>query len=96
MTEKEITITPIKALEIMRELSRQCIPFSVKYLSHNETEKKSEGFKTENDISLEKGYRRNQSKKHDVLVSFSRIRSGERRQFYYPLLIQLNDIKVRP
>lgn len=92
----EITITPIMALELMRELSRQCIPFSIKYLSYNETEKKSEGFKIEEDISLEKGYRRNQSKKHDILVSYSRIRTGERRQFYYPLLIQLNDIKVRP
>jgi len=92
----EITITPIRAVEIMRELSRQCIPFSIKYLSCNETEKKSEGFKTEVEISLEKGYRRNQSKKHDVLISFSRIRTGERRQFYYPLVIQLNDIKVRP
>ncbi|MEI7486281.1 MAG: hypothetical protein WCJ72_02515 [Chryseobacterium sp.] len=92
----EITITPIKAVEIMRELSRQCIPFSIKYLSYNETEKRSEGFKTEIDISLEKGYRRNQSKKHGILVSYSRLRTGERRQFYYPLVIQLNDIKVRP
>lgn len=92
----EITITPIKALELMRELSRQCIPFSIKYLSYNETEKKSEGFKIESDISLERGYRRKQSKKNEVLVSFSRLRTGERRQFYYPLLMQLNDINVRP
>ncbi|AZA93040.1 Uncharacterised protein [Chryseobacterium nakagawai] len=92
--EGQKTITPVRALEIMREMSRQGIPFNFKYLSYNETEKKSDGFKSEEKIFLAQGYRRNQSNKHEVLVSFVRI-SGERRQFYYPLLIEFNGIKVK-
>jgi hypothetical protein len=94
-TSSERTMTPAKALEIMREMNRQGVPFNIKYLSFNETEKKSEGFKSEEKIFLAKGYRRNQSKKYEVLVSFVRL-SGERRQFYYPLLIEFNGIKIKP
>jgi hypothetical protein len=93
--ESDRTMTPIAAVEIMREMTRQGVPFNIKFLSWNETEKKSYGFKSEEKIFLEKGYRRNQSKKHDVLVSFSRS-NGERRQFYYPLLTEFNGIKIKP
>ncbi len=94
-TTSERTMTPVRALEIMREMNRQGVPFNIKYLSFNETEKKSEGFKSEEKIFLAKGYRRNQSKKHDILVSFVRL-TGERRQFYYPLLTEFNGIKIKP
>lgn len=88
-------MTPLRALEVMREMTRQGVPFNIKYLSHSETEKISGGFKTEESIFLMQGYRRNQSKKHDVLVSFVRL-TGDRRQFYYPLLTEFNGIKIKP
>ena len=94
-TASKRTMTPVRALEIMREMNRQGVPFNIKYLSFNETGKKSEGFKSEEKIFLAKGYRRNQSKKHDILVSFVRL-TGERRQFYYPLLTEFNGIKIKP
>lgn len=42
------------------------------------------------------GYRRNQSKKADVLASFMRMDTEERRQFYWPLLCELNGRKIKP
>ena len=89
-------ITPLKALEILREYSRQGIPASIKYLSHKEKDKTSKGIVEENGIFLCAGYRRNQSKKHDVLVSFLRINENERRQFYWPLLLEINGRTVKP
>lgn len=89
-------VTPLKALEIMRELSRQNVPFNVKFISLNETEKTSKGIVSEENILLGAGYRRNQSKKHSALVSFTRVKTGENRQFYWPLLTELNGHKITP
>lgn len=82
-------------MEIMRELSRQNIPCTIKFLSLNETEKTSKGIVEEKDIILTQGYRRNQSKKSGTLASFIRP-SGEYRQFYWPLLRELNGRKIKP
>ncbi|PIE50779.1 MAG: hypothetical protein CSA38_01960 [Flavobacteriales bacterium] len=79
----------------MRNLSEQNIPFSIKYCSFNESKKESKGFKSENNILLMKGYRRNQSDKSDLLVSFQRMDTRQRRQFYLPLLIEFNGIKIK-
>ncbi len=89
-------ITPLKALEILREYSRQGVPANIKYLSHNAKDKTSKGIVEEKQIFLCAGYRRNQSKKHDVLVSFLRINENERRQFYWPLLLEINGRTVKP
>lgn len=90
------TVTPLKAMEIMRELSRQNIPFSIKFLSLNESEKTSKGIVEENNILLRTGYRRNQSDKSNILASFVRLGSEENRQFYWPLLCELNGRKIKP
>lgn len=92
MSVKSIKL--MKAMEIMRALSRDNVPFSISYYSFNESKKISEGIKLEEKIILQSGYRRNQSKKSDILVSFLRLDSKERRQFYLPLLQSLNGIKV--
>lgn len=85
----------MKALEIMRQLSRDKVPFSIAYCTLDETNKKSEGLKSEQNILLQTGYRRNQSDKSDILISFLRTDSGERRQFYLPLLMEFNGIKIK-
>ncbi|MGV8914371.1 MAG: hypothetical protein ACOH1X_02870 [Kaistella sp.] len=90
------SVTPLKAMEIMRELSRQNIPFTMKFLSLNETDKVSKGIVEEKNVILMQGYRRNQSKKADVLASFMRMGSEENRQFYWPLLCELNGRKIKP
>lgn len=83
-------------MEIMRDLSRQNIPFSIKYISLNDSEKNSKGIVEEKNIVLMQGYRRNQSKKADILASFMRMDTEERRQFYWPLLCELNGRKIKP
>ena len=80
----------------MRDLSRQNIPFSIKYISLNDSEKISKGIVEEKNILLMQGYRRNQSKKADILTSFMRMDTEERRQFYWPLLCELNGRKIKP
>lgn len=92
----EKTVTPLRAMEIMRDLSRQNIPFSIKYISLNDSEKNSKGIVEEKNIVLMQGYRRNQSKKADILASFMRMDTEERRQFYWPLLCELNGRKIKP
>lgn len=92
----ETTITPLRAMQIMRELSGQNIPFTMKYLSLNLTDKSSKGIVEEKNVILMQGYRRNQSKKADVLASFMRMDTEERRQFYWPLLCELNGRKIKP
>lgn len=86
----------MKAAEIMRALSSENVPFDIAYCSLDMTAGKSFGLKKETNIILQKGYRRNQSDKSEVLVSFLRLDSGERRQFYLPLLMELNGVKIRP
>ena len=90
------TVTPLKAMEIMRELARQNIPCTIKYLSLNGTDRTSKGIVEEKNIILMQGYRRNQSKKAEILASFMRMDTGENRQFYWPLLCELNGRKIKP
>lgn len=85
----------MRAVEIMRSLSRDNVPFSIVFYSYNESKGSSEGLKTEENIVLQSGYRRNQSDKSEVLVSYLRVDTGERRQFYLPLLWSLNGIKIK-
>lgn len=92
----ENTVTPLKAMEIMRELSRQNIPFTIKFFSLNHSEKTSKGIVEEKNIILMQGYRRNQSKKSEILASFMRMSTEENRQFYWPLLCELNGRKIKP
>ena len=91
----EKPVTPLRAMEILRELSRNGIQSNIKFLSLNETERTSKGIVEEKNIILTAGYRRNQSKKSGVLASFSRP-NGENRQFYWPLLCELNGRKIQP
>lgn len=83
-------------MAIMRQMSRDNVPFDIAFCTMNETEKKSAGLKTEKKVLLQTGYRRNQSKKNDILVSYLRADTGERRQFYLPLLMEFNGIKIKP
>ena len=68
---KEIKL--MKAVETMRHLSEHNIPFDIEFISYNESTGKSDGLKKETKILLMPGYRRNQSSKHDILVSYLRI-----------------------
>ena len=90
---KEIKL--MKAVEIMRHLSEHNIPFDIEFISYNESTGKSEGLKKETKILLMPGYRRNQSSKHDILVSYLRTETNERRQFYLPLLMKLGEFKIK-
>ena len=76
-------------METMRHLSEHNIPFDIEFISYNERLKK------ETKILLMPGYRRNQSSKHDILVSYLRTETNERRQFYLPLLMKLGEFQIQ-
>ena len=82
-------------METMRHLSEHNIPFDIEFYSYNETTGKSDGLKKETKILLMPGYRRNQSSKHDILVSYLRTETNERRQFYLPLLMKLGEFQIK-
>lgn len=88
-------LSSLKALEIMRQLSRDKVPFNMGYFSLNESEQSSDGYKCEERVILMPGYRRNQSNKSEILVSFLRVDTNERRQFYLPLLMMFNGIYIK-
>lgn len=94
MSEKK-NISVLKAMEVMRTLSRDNVPFSFSFYSYDESRKSSDGLKRETNVLLAQGYRRNQSDKSEVLASFIRLDTGERRHFYIPLITELNGIKIK-
>lgn len=87
-------LSTLKAAEAMRRMSANGQVFHVKYVGFNESTGKSSGIREEKNILLQKGYRRNQSKKADLLMSFYRADTMERRQFYLPLLLEVNGVKI--
>lgn len=93
MSVKEIKL--MKAMEILRAYARDNVPANITYYSLNESKGISEGLKTETNIVLQQGLRRDQSDKSNILVAFLRVDSGERRQFYLPLLFSLNGVKIK-
>lgn len=79
----------------MRHLSEHNVPFDIEFFSFNETTGKSDGLKKEEKILLMPGYRRNQSDKSDILISYLRTKTNERRQFYLPLLMKLGEFHIK-
>ena len=94
---------PIKkrdALQRMRDLSEQDIPFSIGFVKCNVTSKVSGGYKVVDKAILRKGYRANQSDKAEILIYYIDFNSNNgkeaNRHFYLPLLMMFNGLKVIP
>lgn len=89
------TIKLYDALKRMRKLTALGIPFTFSFLSFNETNNTTDGFKDVTKAQLRKGYRDDQSKKSDILIGYVNAHDGKR-WFYLPLLMKFNGYTVTP
>lgn len=82
------------ALELMRRLSQENVPFSISFISCNRSLGKSNGLVKVKKVLLTKGYRDDQSEYAKSLISYENADTGEHKQFWFPLLLTLNDLKI--
>lgn len=82
------------ALNKMRELSNNNIPFSIEYLTCNTTKGTSKGVKIVNNCLLRSGLSKEHSRKAISLVSYTNLDTEEPRAFYIPLLLKFNNIDI--
>lgn len=83
-----------KALIAMRNYSDNGVPFSFEYVSHDSTRKKSNGVKHVKRALLRPGLTQQQSDKSELIVAYVDLDSDLPRQFYAPLLLKVNGLKV--
>lgn len=89
------TIKLYDALKRMRKLTDLGIPFTFSFLSFNDTNGTTDGFKDVTNAQLRKGYRDDQSNKADILIGYVNAHDGKR-WFYLPLLMKFNGYTVTP
>ena len=89
------TIKLYDALKRMRKLTELGIPFTFSFLSYNDTNRTTDGFKDITKAQLRKGYRDDQSNKADILIGYVNAQDGNR-WFYLPLLMKFNGYTVTP
>lgn len=89
------TIKLYDALKRMRRLTDLGIPFTFCFLSYNDSNGTTEGFKYVTRAQLRMGYRNDQSKKAYILIGYVNAEDGSR-WFYLPLLMKFNGYTVTP
>lgn len=91
------TIKLREAIRRMRQLSAANIPFSFSFISYSETSFSSDGYKTVSSALLRPGYREDQSSYANILIAYTDFSDKEcERQFFLPLLMTFNQLKVVP
>lgn len=80
-----------KALNTMRQLSKGNVPFSISFMSYNQSNHSTNGIKTVNNITLRTGLSKDHSDKAMSLIGYTELETGKHRWFYLPLLTQLNN-----
>ncbi len=84
------------ALKRMRELTQANVPFSIGFIPYNATKQEAKPYKVVKTVLLRKGYRKDKSKKANVLIAYTDELTNQSRQFYLPLLLMFNGHKVTP
>lgn len=97
-----MTAQPISkqyALQRMRDLSEQNIPFSFGFVTCNTTKSSSNGYKVISKALLRSGMSKQQSELSDILIGYidyDDTVTDKNRWFYYPLLMMFNGQRVQP
>jgi len=82
------------ALRLMRKLSAENFPVSFSFISCDRSRKISSGLiKVKNGI-LTKGMPNSKSKYAKNLIAYENTDTGERKQFWLPLLMTVNNYKI--
>tara|TARA_R110002111_G_scaffold258270_2_gene327248 strand:- start:336 stop:602 length:267 start_codon:yes stop_codon:yes gene_type:complete len=82
------------AIQQMRALSRDNIPFSIKFVSMNSTKGTSNGERTVNNCLLRTGLSKAYSDKASSLVGYTDLSDNSNKSFYIPLLTAFNEIEI--
>ena len=90
------TIKLWDALQRMRLMSEMNIPFSISFITYNESTQDTKGLRVVDKALLRVGYRADQSHLSDILVAYTDLQNEGARQFYLPLLMTFNGYKVIP
>jgi hypothetical protein len=91
------TIKLKDAIKRMRELSLLNIPFAFSFITYSDKLKESKGIKVIDKALLRAGYNKDQSKLHNILIAYTSFDNSEvDRQFYLPLIMTFNHIRVIP
>lgn len=83
-----------KALEQMRLLTNENIPFSIKFVTMNETKGLSNGERYVSTCLLRSGLSKEYSNKASSLVSYIDLSDNSNKAFYIPLLTEFNEIEI--
>lgn len=89
---KEINI--YDAVRVMRRLSKDSVPFSIEFVSCDRSRKTSQGLIRVDKAILTQGLRKNQSEFSQNLIAYEDTDTKERRQFWLPLLMKFNGLKI--
>ncbi len=83
-----------EALAHMRRLSNENIPFSIGFVSFNESKQLSNGYKKVDKCILRTGLSKAYSDKADVLISYVDLSDDSYKSFNLPLLLEFNQIEL--
>ena len=83
-----------EAIKAMRSLSKDNIPFSIKFVSMNSTNNTSKGQCVVDKCVLRTGLSKEYSKKANSLISYIDLSDDSNKSFYIPLLTEFNQIEI--
>jgi hypothetical protein len=91
-------IKKAEALQRMRALSQQNIPFSFGFFSFSASKETASTYKVVDKALLRSGLRQDQSEMHNILIAYTDYSDAtdKPRHFHYPLLMMFNGQKVKP
>ena len=78
----------------MRKLSAENFPFRIEFASCDTTRGTSKGLVVVEKVKLIKGLKAKQSKHHKLKIFYENMDTGEQRNFWMPLLLKVNDLKI--
>ncbi|WP_315056839.1 hypothetical protein [Chryseobacterium indoltheticum] len=82
------------ALKLMRKLSSDNFPFTFSFISCDRSKRYSKGLVVIEEGILTKGMPKSKSKYANNLIAYENTKTGERKQFWLPLLMTVNNIKI--
>lgn len=84
-----------QAIEQMRMLSEQRIPFSFSYMSYSIARRKSEGVISVRHARLCKQNRKERNRYTDYMLNYTNLDTGEQASCWQPLLLSFNNNELQ-
>ena len=88
-------MTVHEAIDSMREISRNKGGFAFSFMSYSQTRGKSEGIITVGNARLRARPTTEQNRNAEIMEAYVDLDTGEPFQFYQPLLMTFNNVKVQ-